>query len=132
MSETSSVVLLIEPDDETRAAYEAALCGGGFNVIPAASCEAARHTLDAMTPRLIIARFDVWTHDECLAFVERIKGDPRIRDVPILLTTEIITRDDLRATDLRVLRVAVGPRDGAKMAAVVGGVLTVTERRQSA
>ena len=132
MSGPSSLVLLIEPND-ARAGYVDALRGTGLNVVAVTSCEAARHTLDTMTPRLIIARFDVATRDECLAFVAQVKGDPRTRDIPILLTSEIITGADLRrVNEMKVLGVAAAAQDSGKMMAAVRGVLAVVEGKRSA
>jgi CheY-like chemotaxis protein len=61
MAATSSVVLLIEPNDESLADCENALRGAGLDVVTVADCEAARQALATMTPRLIVAPFDVQT-----------------------------------------------------------------------
>ena len=133
MSGTSSVVLLIEPHDQLSTVYADALRDSGFTVIVVPDTPAALYALIEITPQIVIARFDSRTHDECLAFVERLKEDPRTRHVPILLTSEIITDNDLqRATEMNVLEIAVGPHDSLKMAAAVRGVLTVAEGKGSA
>jgi CheY-like chemotaxis protein len=132
MSGTSSVVLLIEPDASSRTAYAEALRNNGFTVIMAPDCAAGLYALSEVTPQIVVASFHPATHDECLAFCERLRSDSRTRPIPILLTSEAINGDDLqRATDLSVLGVSIGPQDGAKMTSAVRGVLAVAEGRAS-
>jgi two-component system, chemotaxis family, chemotaxis protein CheY len=132
MSGTSSVVLLIEPNDDSRAVYAAALRNAGFTVIVTPDCAAGLYALAEVTPQIVIASFNLQTHDQFLAFCERLKADSRTRAIPILLTSETINGDDLqRATDMKVLGIAVGPHDEAKMTAAVRGVLAVAEGRAS-
>jgi CheY-like chemotaxis protein len=133
MSDTPREILLIAPRADSLLGYVDALKRAGFTVVAVTSCRAARRSLDIVTPRLIIASFDVRTREECLEFVERVKRDPRTRDIPILLTSAFVTHDDLqRATDINVLGVAAGVHDGEKIAAAVRGVLTATAGRRSA
>jgi CheY-like chemotaxis protein len=124
MSGTSGVVLLIEPTDESRIAYADALSDSGFTVAAVPDCTAALHALAEVTPQIVIVTFDPQTHDECLAFCGRLKGDPRLRAIPILLTSETIDGDDLRrANEMKVLGMIVGRRDAAKLTGAVRGVL---------
>jgi CheY-like chemotaxis protein len=124
-------LLLIEPNDESRAAYDTALRGAGFNVIGVVDCDSARRALATITPRLVIASFDRRTREDCLAFCEQLKGDQRTRSMPILLTSAHVNADDLRrATDISVLGLTVGPHDGTKLAGAVSGVLAVDETNQ--
>jgi DNA-binding response OmpR family regulator len=132
MSGTSSVVLLIEPKDEARAAHADALRQACFTVVSVPDCTAGLYVIAEVTPHIVVANFDPGTYDACVAFCERLKGDPRTQAVPILLTSETITRDDLqRATDMKVLGVAVGPHDEAKITSAVRGVLAAAEGRTS-
>jgi CheY-like chemotaxis protein len=132
MPGTSNVVLLIEPNDGSRAAYADALGNAGFTVVTAPDCAAALYALTEITPQIVIASFDPRTHDECLAFCERLKGNSRTRAIPILLKSESIDGDDLqRATEISVLGVSIGPQDGAKMTSAVRGVLAVADGHAS-
>jgi len=132
MSGTSSVVLLIEPNEDSRHVYADALRDAGFTVVMAPDCAAGRYALAEVTPQIVIASFNRQTHDECLAFCERLKADSRTRAIPILLTSETINGDDLRrATDISVLGLSIGQQDGAKMISAVRGVLAVAEGRAS-
>jgi CheY-like chemotaxis protein len=132
MSLTSSVVLLIEPDDDSRAIFAAALRDAGFTVVMPPDCAAGLYALTEVTPQLVVASFNGQTHDECLAFCERLKADSRTRTIPIVLTSETINGDDLRrATDIGVLGLSVGQQDGSKMISAVQGVLAVAEGRAS-
>jgi len=132
MAPTSSVVLLLEPNDDSRTEYTASLRAAGFTVVATPNCAVAHYALAEITPQIVIASFDPRTHVECLAFCERLKSDARTRVIPILLTSATINDDDLqRATEMSVLGLTVGPHDGAKMLAAVKGVLAVAEGRVS-
>jgi CheY-like chemotaxis protein len=132
MSGTSSVVLLIEPNDDSRAVYAAALRKAGFTVVATPDCASGLYAVAEVTPQVVIAGYNLRTRDECLAFCERLKAESRTRAIPILLTSETINGDDLqRATDMKVLGIAVGPHDEAKMTAAVRAVLAVAEERAS-
>ena len=132
MSETSGVVLLIHPDDNSRAVYADALRNAGFTVVMAPDCAAGLYAISEVTPQIVVASFDRHTHDECLVFCERLKGDSRTRAIPILLTSETIDGADLqRATDMKVLGIAIGPHDEAKITGAVRGVLAVADGRAS-
>jgi len=132
MSGTSSVVLLIDPNDSSRIVYADALRNAGFTVVMAPDCAAGLYALAEITPHIVVTSFSPQTHDECLAFCERLKSDSRTQAIPILLTTETINGADLqRATDISVLGVSIGPQDGGKMTSAVRGVLAVAEGRAS-
>jgi DNA-binding response OmpR family regulator len=128
MSETSGVVLLIRSDDTSRAAYGEALRNAGFTVIMAPDCAAGLYALSEVTPQIVVASFDPHTRDECLAFCERLKRDSRTGGIPILLTSQTIDEADLqRAMDMKVLGIAIGPHDEAKITGAVRGVLAVED-----
>jgi CheY-like chemotaxis protein len=132
MADTSSVVLLIEPKDESRAAHTDALRGAGFTVVAVADCRAGLYALSELTPQIIVASVNPETHDECLTLCERLRADPRTKAVPILLTAETITTEGLeRAADMKVLGIAVGPHDEAKITGAVRGVLAVSAEHTS-
>ena len=125
-------MLLLEANADSRRVYTDALRSAGFTVVAAPDCATALYALAEVIPQILIASFDSHTHDECLAFCERLKSDPRTRAIPILLTSETIDSADLqRATDLKVLGVAIGPHDEAKMTGAVRGVLAVTDEPTS-
>jgi PleD family two-component response regulator len=95
-------------------------------------CAAGRYVLSEVSPQIVIVSFEPRTHDECLALCEQLRGDSRTEAIPILLTSETLDGDDLqRATDMRVLGVAVGPQDQAKITGAVRGVLAVAEGRDA-
>jgi CheY-like chemotaxis protein len=132
MSGTSSVVLLIEPQDESRAARADALRRAGFTVVAVADCTAGLAAVAELTPEIVVASLNPEMHDECLTLCKRLKGDPRTKAIPILLTAETIDSVELqRATDMKVLGVAVGPHDDAKITGAVRGVLAVAGDRMS-
>jgi CheY-like chemotaxis protein len=132
MKSPSSLVLLIEPNDTSRAVYADALHASGFTVVAVADTAAALYAVREMTPQIVIARFDPGTHDECFTLCERLKEDSRTRDIPILLASAGISAQDLgRATAISVLGVSIGPHDGAKMTSAVRGVLAVAQAPQS-
>ncbi len=102
--------------------YAAALRKAGFIVVATPDCAAGLYALAEVPPQVVIVSFDLHTHDECLAFCERLKAESRTRAIPILLTSETFTGDDLqRPTDMKVLGIAVGPHDQAKMTRQCGG-----------
>jgi CheY-like chemotaxis protein len=129
MRGASTIVLLIEPKDESRVVHANALRRAGFTVVAVPDCMAGLYAIAEVIPQIIVASFDPRTRDECFAFCERLKDDTRTKAIPILLTTETISIDDLqRATDLNALGVAVGPNDEAKITGAVQGVLAVAQR----
>jgi len=132
MADSSSVVLLIEPNVASGASYGDALRRAGYTVVLVPDTTTALQALTEITPHIVVARFDPRTHDERLALCERLKGDARTAGIPILLTSDTIGRDDLkRATEISVLGVSIGPHDGGKMTSAVRGVLAVAEARAS-
>ena len=131
MAGTPRVVLLIEPTDESRLAHADVLRQAGFTVVAVPDCEAGLSAMAEVTPHIVVAGLTPQTHDECLALRERLQGNSRTSAIPILLTAETITSDDLRrATDMKVLSVAVGPHDDAKITGAVLGVLAVSPERE--
>ena len=132
MACTPSVILLIEPQDDLRAAYAASLRASGFTVVDAPDCAVAHYALAEITPQIVVVSFEPRTHEECIAFCERLKADTRTSTIPILLTSATINGDDLqRATPISVFGLTLGPHDGAKMLAAVKGALAVAEGRES-
>jgi two-component system, chemotaxis family, chemotaxis protein CheY len=128
VSKNSCPVLVIGADGSSREQYAEALRGAGFTVVTAADCEAAFETVTSLTPQLVVVSFHPGTRDDALALCQHLKSDSRTRAVPILLTSEAIDADDLRrATDMSVLGLTIGPRDGTKLVSAVRGVLAVSE-----
>jgi two-component system phosphate regulon response regulator PhoB len=132
MGEPSRLVLLIEPDDDSRSVYATALRDAGFTVIAVPDCAAGLYAIAEITPQIVVASVRPPTHDDCLALCERLRGDSRTEEIPILLTSETLHVDDLqRATDMKVLGVAAGPHDEAKIIGAVRGVLAVAAGRDA-
>jgi CheY-like chemotaxis protein len=130
---TSSVVLLIEPKDDARAAHAGALRRAGFTVVAVADCTAGLNAVSERIPHIVVASFNPQVRDECVALCERLQGDPRTKAVPIVLTAETINTDELQgATEKTILGIAVGPHDEAKIIGAVRGVLAVSGERISA
>jgi DNA-binding response OmpR family regulator len=128
----STIVLLIEPKDDSRAAHADTLRRAGFTVVVVPDCAVGLYAIAEVTPQIIVASFDPRTRDECFAFCERLQDDSRTKAIPILLMAETISTDDLqRATDMKALGVAVGPDDQAKITGAVQGVLAVAERHDA-
>jgi CheY-like chemotaxis protein len=130
MPGASTIVLLIEPKDESRAVHADALRRAGFTVIAVPDCAAGLYAVAEVTPQIVVASYNPRTRDECFAFCERLKDGSRTKAIPVLLTAETITTDDLqRATDMKVLGVAAGPDDEVKITGAVRGVLAVAQTR---
>jgi two-component system, chemotaxis family, chemotaxis protein CheY len=130
MPGASTIVLLIEPKDESRAVHADALRRAGFAVIAVPDCATGLYAVAEVTPQIVVASYNPRTRDECFALCERLKDDSRTKAIPVLLTAETITTDDLqRATDMKVLGVAAGPDDEVKITGAVRGVLAVAQTR---
>jgi PleD family two-component response regulator len=112
-------------------AHANALRQAGFTVVAVLDCEAGLSAMAEVTPHIVVANLTPRTRDECLALCGQLQGNSRTNAIPILLTAETITSDDLRrATDMKVLSVAVGPHDEAKITGAVLGVLAVSPERE--
>jgi CheY-like chemotaxis protein len=80
------LVLVVESEDPARDATKVFLCAQGYEVIAVTTASDAREVLNMFTPALLIAEiegeglpgFDLCAH---------VKATPRLRHVPVMLTT---------------------------------------------
>ena len=80
------LVLIVDGHEDTRALYALALSGMGFDVMPATDSEDGYFRAwtthpDVIVTEVSLAPIDGWT------FVHDLKGDPRTRDIPVVIVT---------------------------------------------
>jgi signal transduction histidine kinase/CheY-like chemotaxis protein len=89
-------VLVLEDDPQEMFIYERYLAGSGFRVIPARSVAEAREAVKHVTPAAVV--LDVMLDGETSwQFLEELKRDPRLCDVPALVVTVLDRERKARA-----------------------------------
>lgn len=90
-------VLVVEDDRKTIFVYERFLALAGFQVVPARSVDHARKLLETLRPAAIV--LDVMLEGESTwDFLGKLKGDPKTRDIPVLVVT--VTNKEQKARAL--------------------------------
>ena len=77
-------VLLVDPEPDSRAAFERALKGAGYEVSVAASGSFALTQLEWDRPQVIVTQARVDDMDGCELF-GIVRSDPKTRDIPFIL-----------------------------------------------
>jgi CheY-like chemotaxis protein len=121
-----TTLLLVEARDDSRSPHAAALRAAGLRVIRVCDSHAALEALKTVLPSVVVAALNPRTRDDHLAVCREIRSDSRTRQIPILLTTERMTEQDVAlATDPGALVLTATQQDGAKLVAAVHGVVAV-------
>jgi CheY-like chemotaxis protein len=117
-------LLLLESDEIARAAYIAALRDAGCSVSTATDSAHAYTTALSEMPDVIIVGFDPAVRGDRFELCKRLGADPRTRQVPILLTSAVVSQNDLElATSTGVLALVLESRDSAKLVSAVRGIV---------
>ncbi|GLC24477.1 ATP-binding response regulator [Roseisolibacter agri] len=96
LSAGEAPVLVLEDDPQEMFVYERYLAGSGFRVIPARSVAEAREAVRHVTPAAVV--LDVMLDGETSwQFLEELKRDPRLCDVPALVVTVLDRERKARA-----------------------------------
>lgn len=80
------LVLVVDKDESARCTLKSYLTAEGYDVMAAANCLDAREVLNMFTPALVIAEVEgegLPGYDLCA----HIKATPRLRAIPVVLTT---------------------------------------------
>jgi CheY-like chemotaxis protein len=83
---TKPLILAVESDGPARESLKAYLSGEGYKVIAVDSASDAREVLNMLTPALLIAEIEgegLPGYDLCA----HVKATPRLKHIPVLLTT---------------------------------------------
>jgi DNA-binding response OmpR family regulator len=121
---TPAAILFLEDCDESRADVVEALRTAGFHVTPVADSQAARPLVHQIRPRVIVASMDARTRADRVMFCREIRSDARTARIPLLLTTDCMTEEDVcLATDPGALVLMMTRDDDAKLVAAIQGVL---------
>jgi CheY-like chemotaxis protein len=122
-------LLLFESDDNARAAYVQALREAGCMVAIATDSAHAYESAIANVPDVIVVGFDTEVRDDRFGLCRRLGAEPRMRQVPILLTSTTVEQRDLElATSTGVLALVLESRDAAKLVSAVRGVVAARLR----
>lgn len=117
-------ILLLESNDNARAAYAAALRAAGWTVVAVADSDDAHAAAAAQAPDVIVVGFDGAVRENRFHLCKRLATLFRTRRVPILLTSAAIDQSDLElATQLGALALALEPPDAPKLVSAVHGVV---------
>jgi signal transduction histidine kinase/CheY-like chemotaxis protein len=96
LSPDEAPVLVLEDDPQEMFIYERYLAGSGFRVVPARSVAEAREAVRHVTPAAVV--LDVMLDGETSwQFLEELKRDPRLCDVPTLVVTVLDRERKARA-----------------------------------
>ncbi|MFH0964976.1 MAG: response regulator [Planctomycetota bacterium] len=101
------LILVVDDDPDFRDVVGHVLVGAGYRVACAANPDEAFARMEREKPSLVLTDLVMTNLDAGFAFGRRIKDDPRLRDVPIVIATAISsqrgfdftprTPDDLRS-----------------------------------
>lgn len=93
-------VLVVEDDKFLGSAYRAKLTKSGFDVSFATDGQEALDVLKTVTPDIILLDL-VMPRMDGFATLEAIKKDDRLKDIPVIVTSNLGQKEDLdRATAL--------------------------------
>jgi len=81
------LVLIVDGHDETLAWYAIALSAMGFDVIPAKDAAEGFNRAWGLHPDIIVAEL-MLRHPSGWELLERLKDEPRTRDIPVVALTE--------------------------------------------
>ena len=122
-------LLLLESDENARAAYTRALRDAGCTVSMATDSAHAHTAALAEMPDVIVVGFDPSVREDRFKLCRRLGADPRTRQVPILLTSAIVNHNDLElATSTGVLVLVLESRDAAKLVSAVRGIVAARHK----
>jgi CheY-like chemotaxis protein len=100
-------VLLVDPEPDSRAAFERALKGAGYEVSAAASGSFALTQLEWDRPHIIVTQARVDDMDGCELF-GIVRSDPKTRDIPFLLLAGLERHIAGQAAEAGVDRLCTG------------------------
>ena len=81
------LVLLVDGHDETLALYAIALSAMGFDVIPAKDSAEGFNRAWGLHPNIIVTEL-LLRHASGWELLERLKDEPRTRDIPVVVLTQ--------------------------------------------
>jgi len=102
-----SKVLLVDPEPDSRAAFERALKGAGYEVSVAASGSFALTQLEWDRPDIIVTQARVDDMDGCELF-GIVRSDPKTGDIPFLLLAGLERHIAAQAAEAGVDRLCTG------------------------
>jgi len=124
MAPTKKHVLTVDDSPTMRAILKLALEDAGFAVVQAEDGIHGLEALERRQPDVIVTDINMPRMDG-FEFIEEVRGDPRLRGVPILvLTTESDTEKRQRARNAGATGWIVKPLDATKLIAVINRIST--------
>jgi CheY-like chemotaxis protein len=116
-------VLLVDPDPDSRGAFERALRGAGYEVSVAASGSFALTQLEWDRPALIVTQARVDDMDGC-EFFGLVRSDPKTGEIPFLLLAGLERHIAAQAAEHGVDRLSTGHVSVPGFLAEVRAILT--------
>jgi CheY-like chemotaxis protein len=95
---TGPLVLVVDPDDDSRTILVTYIRHSGYEVAEAASATAALEAARRLLPRLIVGEHPVLFADGG-ALCDRLKRDPATAVIPFLAITSRITEQERRSAE---------------------------------
>ena len=112
-------ILVVEDDRKTIFIYERYLAMTGFQVVPARTVEEAERKLETLRPTAIV--LDIMLEGESTwNFLNRLKQDPKTRDVPVLVVT--VTNKEQKARALGADEFWLKPLDPDRLLSKLRGL----------
>ena len=117
-------VLLVDTCDDEREMYAVSLRRSGFCTLQAANAADAWRLASEMQPAAIITDVRLAGDEDGLVFTRRVKQDPRMRDVPVVIVTaNVLAQDREAAARSGCDRVIVKPCLPDHLARVIHGLV---------
>ena len=89
MADEQKTILLVDDDPDIIAATQMVLTSKGFNVVTASHADEAMEILENLVPDMMVLDVMMRTLDEGFQLSYRIRGDERLKSVPILMLTSV-------------------------------------------
>jgi CheY-like chemotaxis protein len=119
------VVLLIEPADAAHD-HAALLRRYGFRVEAHDAGRVTHVELAGSAPSVIAIELDAARTAATVDLARRLREEPQMRDVPIILFATHLRATDIQAgASAGVMSLQIGPSDGLKLVGAIRGILSV-------
>jgi CheY-like chemotaxis protein len=124
------LVLLVDPDPDSRRVFSAILSFSGYGCIEAAHADAAMDAIRAQAPDLVISEHRVLMPDGS-SFTAALKAHPETSRIPVLVVTSRATAAEIAAAlahgPARVVTKPIAPRE---LVAIVREVVSAASNEE--
>jgi CheY-like chemotaxis protein len=122
---TGPLVLVVDPDDDSRIILATCIRHGGYEVAEAASAAAGLEAARRLLPRMIVGEHPIPMADGA-ALCDVLKRDPTTAVIPFLAVTSRITEQERRSAESGHYRVIAKPLRLPSVLEAISEVLEAT------